>query len=743
MISRRFVLSSVSVAIASLFAAQAQAENATTQIEAPEVTVIATTPLPGIGLPVDRIPANVQSQGSSELREQNTLELSDHLSQNFSSVTSSAAQNNPYQNDVSFRGFLASPLYGAPQGISVFLDGVRINEAFGDTVNWDLLPPNAIASTTLMPGSNPVFGLNTLGGAMAIQTKSGHRNPGTVVQVGTGSFGRNNLQVESGGAQEGQDYFIAANLNDEKGWGQHASSRIRQVFAKTGYEDERQDIDVSIQLADNSLEGRQSLPMSMLDNPTQPYTWPDRNDNKLAALNVRASRFLNDTELLSAGGYVRKLRNFNISSNTNDAYDPLLPSSAGNAQGSLDRSLTDTLGWGFSLQYTNTAPWQDHENHFVLGASIDSGTTDFTQTTQPGDFTADRTVAVLGAEQAVTQARTRNRYFGLYLSDTYSITQRLHLTASSRWNQAAISIRDISGTAPALDGDHSYRRLNNALGLTFSPDAALTAYGNISQGMRVATPMELACADPAVPCKLPISFLADPDLKPVLSTNLEAGLRGKIGDKVQWSGALFRTDLQDDIQFISSGGNVNAGYFKNVGKTRRQGLESSLDFNFDPWRFNAAYSYTRATYESPMTMHSPANSSADGNGDIQVAAGNRIPAIPAHSLRLRGEYETANWRVGLSVIGVSSQYARGDDNNQDSHGKLPGYAVANADGTVKISRDTELFGRITNLFDRRYQGFAVLGTNNFGAAGFDGAPEQFRSPAAPRAFFVGLRSSWK
>jgi outer membrane receptor protein involved in Fe transport len=110
---------------------------------------------------------------------------------------------------------------------------------------------------------------------------------------------------------------------------------------------------------------------------------------------------------------------------------------------------------------------------------------------------------------------------------------------------------------------------------------------------------------------------------------------------------------------------------------------------------------------------------------------------------LRGEYETAAWRVGLSVIAVSSQYARGDDNNQDAHGKLPGYAVANADGTVKISRDTELFGRITNVFDRRYQGFAVLGMNNFGAGGFDGVPEQFRSPAAPRAFFVGLRSRWK
>lgn len=730
------------LALASLLT-PAWAENLATQFEAPEVTVIATMPLPGIGLPLDRVPANVQAQGAAELREQGTLDLSEHLTQNFASVTSAAAQNNPYQNDVSFRGFLASPLYGAPQGISVFLDGVRINEAFGDTVNWDLLPPNAVANATLLPGSNPVFGLNTLGGAMSVQTKSGHRNPGTVAQVTTGSFGRNGFQLESGHADGERDFFIAANVGDEQGWGRHASSHVRQLFAKTGFEDERNDIDVSLLLADTALEGRQSLPQSMLDAPGQPYTWPDRTGNRLAALNLRASRFLADAALLSFGGYVRKLRSSNLSSNSNDAYVVGGPVGIANPQGSLDRSLTDTLSWGISAQYTNTSALDGHDNQFVVGASVDSGSTDFTQTTQPGDFTADRTVAVLGPAQSVTQARTANRYLGVYVSDTYSITSRLHLTGSSRWNQASVSIRDQSGTASALDGNHSYSKINNALGLNFNPLPNLTLYGSASQGMRVATPMELACADPAVPCKLPINFLADPDLKPVLSTNLEAGLRGKQGDVLNWSAALFRTDLHDDIQFISSGGAVNAGYFKNVGQTRRLGFESALDVNLDPWHWSGSYSYTRATYESAMTMHSQANSSADGAGDIQVTPGNRIPAIPAHSLRLRGEYETAAWRVGVSIVAVSSQYARGDDNNQDAHGKLPGYAVAHLDAGIKLSKDTELFGRVSNLFDRRYEGFAVLGINNFGPAGFNGSAEQFRSPAAPRGLFVGLRSSWK
>ena len=82
-------------------------------------------------------------------------------------------QSNPFQADINYRGYTASPLLGTPQGLSVYMDGVRLNQPFGDVVSWDLIPRLAIASTTLMPGSNPLFGLNTLGGALAIQTKDG------------------------------------------------------------------------------------------------------------------------------------------------------------------------------------------------------------------------------------------------------------------------------------------------------------------------------------------------------------------------------------------------------------------------------------------------------------------------------------------------------------------------------------------------------------------------------------------
>jgi iron complex outermembrane recepter protein len=205
------------------------------QTELPQVIVIGTTPLPGLGTLLRDVPANVQSYGARDLAKQRQGNVTEFLEQNPTSVNVNAAQGNPYQIDVSFRGFTASPLVGVPQGLSVFQDGVRINEPFGDVVNWDLLPQSAIASLTLIPGSNPLFGLNTLGGALAIATKSGRDNVGGAAELSSGSFGRKTLQVEQGGAQDAWDYFITGNASKDNGWAQHNGSRVEQLFGKLGY----------------------------------------------------------------------------------------------------------------------------------------------------------------------------------------------------------------------------------------------------------------------------------------------------------------------------------------------------------------------------------------------------------------------------------------------------------------------------------------------------------------------------
>src|SRR5258705_13489253 len=150
------------------------------------IVVIAATPLPGTDLDIDRIAAPVQAAAGARIEASNALDVSGFLQRFFGSVHVNDIQGNPFQPDINYRGFTASPLLGTPQGLSVYMDGVRLNQPFGDVVSWDVIPRAAISRITLMPGSNPLFGLNTLGGALSVQTKDGLGKPGPALQLSGG-----------------------------------------------------------------------------------------------------------------------------------------------------------------------------------------------------------------------------------------------------------------------------------------------------------------------------------------------------------------------------------------------------------------------------------------------------------------------------------------------------------------------------------------------------------------------------
>jgi iron complex outermembrane receptor protein len=656
-------------------------------------------------------------------------------------------QGNPFQADVNYRGFTASPVLGTPQGLSVFQDGVRINEPFGDVVNWDLIPQSAISSIQLIPGSNPSFGLNTLGGALAIYTKSGSEYPGGSLEAYAGSFGRKATQFEVGGKSDRFDYFLTANYLDDHGWAEHNPSTVRQAFGKVGWQDDKSDLDISITLADNTLQGTQTLPVSFFDNIRQPYTYPDINDNKLSFLTAKGSRILSDDVILGGNAYYRKYTTRNFNSNVNGNFDPLTDP----VQATNDLAEIDQDSYGLGVQVTLPGKLGDRDNQFVLGCSGDFGRAGFTQDSQNAAFTADRGTVATSAFVRQTDADTRNRNLGVFFSDSLKLDPAWTLTLAGRYNRASEKIEDRSGTAPLLNGEHTYSRFNPAIGLNYSPSQRLTTYASYNEGMRAPTPIELACADPNAPCKLPNNFIADPELKKVVSHTLETGARGKLGADSPWSAAIYRTDLSDDIQFISSGGaTVNAGYFQNVGKTRRQGIEMSLGTKLDAFALSARYSYVDASFQSAFNVNSPSNSSADpATGDIRVNPGDSIPGIPRHSLKLRAQYdsqETASF--GISAIFSSKVFARGDENNQDVHGPVPGYTVVNLDGRYSVSHDLEVFARLSNLFDRKYSNFGLLGENFFNGPGrtYDATAvtnDQFRGPGAPRGAWVGLRYQWQ
>ncbi|HNB78689.1 MAG TPA: TonB-dependent receptor [Rhodocyclaceae bacterium] len=747
-------------------------------VELPSVKVIATRPLPDIGTPVERIPSNVQAVTATELRAHQSLNLPDFLSQSLPGVTINEAQNNPFQPDVNFRGFTASPLLGTAQGLSVFVDGVRINEPFGDTVNWDLIPMNAISSMSLIPGSNPLFGLNTLGGALSIQTKTGAQYPGVSLQASGGSWGRRSAEFEYGGKRGNVDWFLSGNLFREDGWRDFSPSRVRQLFGKLGWETATTDIDLSYTHADNDLTGNGFTPESMLRADREAsFTYPDNTRNRLDFFNGRLSHWFSDNMLFSGNVYHRQNRVRTFNGDVNDEYadefeelieaggecaldaDPEACAVAAMAgeTGVNNRTTTRQRGYGLSAQLTAIGKTASGENQLTAGFAVDKSRTRFEQSEQEAVLTPSRGTASDEETELVTRLRGSSRTWSLYATDTFSWNGLLHFTLSGRYNHTNVELDDRLGTE--LDGRHTFRRFNPAAGISYTPFGSLTLFAGYSEGNRAPSPIELGCADPEIPCKLPNAMAADPPLKQVVAKTSEIGARGRIAG-IDWATALFHTINRDDIQFIASS-STGAGYFDNVGKTRRRGVEFNLAGEHGRLRWNLGYAYVDATYRSALRVLGENNSTADDDGFIDVEPGSRIPGIPRHSVKLGGSFRVTDaWTIGATATAYSDQYARGNENNRhragtnaegeefEGSGRIPGYVIVNLDTKYAVAPGWEVFAKVSNIFDRRYSSAGILGENPFGAGGFNPEPDEWRretalAPGAPRAGWIGIRASFK
>jgi len=770
--------------------ASALPSNPATAQELQQVIVIGNAPLPGLGLPLNQIPANVQTADSKDMQRQQTLDLADYLNSNFSGVNISASADNPFQLDINYHGFTASPLLGTPEGLSVYVDGVRVNESFGDTVNWDLIPESAISTVTLMSGSNPVFGLNTLGGALSVQTKSGHDNPGTELQGIGGSFGRRSFQAESGGEVGNFDYFVTGNYFDETGWRDLSPSRVYQGFGKVGWQDDKTDIDLSYTYADSSLFGNGAVPLSMLYFRRATSYTPDFTQNLLNFVNLTGTHFLTDHLLLSGNVYYRHLITGSNNGSNNDNYisdaytgppiDCAAPASSraeiafcANGLSQVSRLIQRTAGFG--VQLTDSQDVFGWTNQAILGADYDDSQDTFAQTFQYGTLAPDRQliyeVNPLNNETAISLSGS-NKIFGVYLTDTLSPSKLLHLTASVRYNSNTETLNGYSvdtdvgdvgsgfDEASPLIGDHTFSRINPAFGFTVTPNDAMTYYADYNEASRAPTVIELGCANPAAPCGLPNDFASDPDLKQVVARTVEVGLRGNLPDRrLIWSADAFHTLNSNDLQFIAT--NTNQGYFANVGSTRRQGLDLALGGREGGLHWQLAYSLVDATFQSSFELSAASNSAADANGNILVRPGDRIPLIPRHTGRLVLDYElNKQWDVGGNVVLASGSFLHGDENNANQAGGtngqgafisptgtgwIPSYAVVNLQGTYRVTKYAELFARLLNVLNKEYSTAGFLTSNTFNPNGSfrfdpdDWTNENAVSPAQPRAIWAGVR----
>jgi outer membrane receptor protein involved in Fe transport len=571
--------------------------------------------------------------------------------------------------------------------------------------------------------------------------KDGFRFAGVGADVSAGSFGRTSVSADAGGNDGTLAGFLAFEGIAENGWRDHSSTRIRRMYARGDAHAPLGDFNVAVTLADNDLEGTQALPVSMLGNPKQAYTWPDTTENRLGFINANWQHAFAPDTLVAANAYYRRLTTSGVNSNVNGDYAP--PDQPFEAFNILTGATTS--GWGASLQLTLQQTLAAMSHQLVAGVAYDSGNSTFTQSEQPAAFSADREAIGIGDFTLETNVATQNSALGIYVADTVAIAPQWSLSLSGRYNTARVVTQDLTGESPAINGTNTFRRFNPALGLTWTASPQVNVFAGVNQGARVPTAVELTCADPAAPCTLPNIFVADPPLKQVVATTFELGVRGRVGATGFYSAAIYRTDLADDIQFIGAGsGAVNAGYFQNVGNTRRQGIELTGGVALGDVRLVARYSLLDATYRTGFAESSPNNSSADADGLIFVQPGNRLPSLPRNAFRLRAEWSHGPFVAGATLAAFDSQYARGNENNADPAGKVPGYAVVALDASWNLTPEWQLFARIDNLFDRTYQNFGILGANYFRGPGntFDAGlagPEAFRSPGAPFGAWIGIQ----
>ncbi len=746
-----------------------------TDVGLPDVNVVAASPLLGTGVDRDKVPALTNVLTGHDIAREGAPNALQALQDQVGGVYLDSASGNPYQPNLFYHGFEASALQGTPQGLAVYLNGVRFNQPFGDTVNFDLIPDMAINRINI-EGSNPVFGLNALGGSLNIQLKNGFTYHGGEIVLGGGSFGQGQAQAQYGvQSKDGSEalYFAGTALHSD-GWRDLQSSDIYNIYGDVGLRGDKAEAHLSVTAANTILNGPGTAPLELLlADPRAQFTAPNLIANKYIQVNLSGTYEINNTTSLQSVAYYnnfeQRVVNGNAPNDTPCDADSGTPGFLcgdngvstsrggvaipdflnGGPYSELDDQTTTTNGYGLSLQVTNTDTVFGLNNHAVAGLSFDGAQTEFSATSFIGGITPDTRVFIgpgvtidePGSNSPVRVAIS-DAYYGAFFTDTLDLTSRLAITASGRFNAAQINLTDQGGGD--LSGQHTYNRFNPAAGLTYKLTPWMTLYGGYSEANRAPTPAELSCASPADSCSLANFFVGDPDLKQVVAHTVELGARGGFNPNdtlhLNYNVGVFHTDLDDDIVFVNSE-TTGRAFFTNVGQTRRQGVDAGIQARTSRLQAYINYTYTDATYQSPFLEDAGSNPGpTDADGNIEIKKGSRLPGVPQHQIKIGAQYKVTDaWTIGATGIYASGAYLFGDEANLTP--KLPAYFTLNLNTSYQLMRNVQLFALAQNVTAQRYYTFGTFSPTNtvFLSQAPNATNPRSYSLAAPIGGFGGVR----
>jgi outer membrane receptor protein involved in Fe transport len=742
------------------------------------IVIIGSTPLAGSDIDRERVPAATRVLDAQDISRTGIAGLTGTILSNVPSATVNDVEGNAFQPDILFRGFTASPVAGTPQGLAVYVNGARFNDAFGDTVNWDLIPPTAIKSVVI-ESSNPVFGLNALGGSVNVQLKNGFdANAGSITAYG-GSYGRGSSSVELSHALGPFALYATGEVTHDDGFRRTSASDLYRGYTDLGWRNGPAEVHLDVTAANNTLGNPGASPdQALAANIANIFTAPNSVVNNYLSMHLHGTDKLSATTSLQAAAYFQNFRQYV----PNGITEEVAPCNNGtgllcNSDGTVvtttgGQSVADFLNGGvysglsvqelqshthgISLQATDRRPIgsDGRVNFLVAGASLDGSDSTFAGVQDIGGFNP-YTRQFIGPgvvqdqpSEGVNPVRVKSttRFLGIFFSEVFPVVQDLDLSLSGRFNDAQINLEDQLGGP--VNGQHNYSRFNPSAGLTYRLASWAQFYGDYAQTNRVPTPQELSCASPAYPCSLLNFFVGDPNLEQIVARTTELGVRGNhlaaFGGHVDWNLDVYHTANSNDIIYESTVNNPNLAFYTNAGKTRRQGLEASVLYERQSLRLKAGFAVTDATFQTPLDLNSGSNPVADVNGQIHVAPGDRIPGIP----KLRGNFlvdyaVSERWSIGGEAVVQSNAYRFGDEANLTA--PVGGYLVIDLNAAYKPVSDLTVFAVVNNVLNKRYDtygSFGPVGDTPWPSVPGGVTDPRTSSPGMPIAVYGGVRLSF-
>jgi iron complex outermembrane recepter protein len=661
---------------------------------------------PGIG---SGVPARTSTITNEQLEAWEPRMVSDFLgSQAGFSVYDDLGS--PFKTTVSTRGFYVSPVVGLPQGVSVFLDGVPVNEPDAAQVNFDLLPLEHVRRVELLSGTASLLGPNSLGGSMNLLTNHGGGPLEGEIELTGGSYESFSAEGSVGGSASGWNFYGGGGYTTEDGWRNETGAEGYNGFVNLGRSGERAGFNLQLLRAESRAETAGSLPESIFGTAPE-FNFSTGDFEDLRQWHIALSGYTPvGRGRGSASVYFR--RNDAERFNVNQINDPDV------------RSFNENRTLGASADWLYAAPIGGGTLSFRVGA---------------GGSTNDVRIQLFA--ERIDPGQTTDVESDIWDVNAYSTADytvgRTTFSGGLRYDYVRVPFNNLLD--PTRDTTSSYQRVSPKGGISVDVGRGVALFGSAGASFRAPAVIELACADPEEPCPLPFALGDDPPLDPVTATTVELGGR-YLGGNLALDASLFRTWVRDDIflfPFEEEGepeGSTIDGFFANLGDTRREGVELGARYYFPQGHtVYANYAYTRATFQVDGVEIFSIREEAGGENEVE--RGDRFPLVPNHRLGGGGLFRLpGGLALGLDARYVGEQYLRGDEANDEL--PLDGYFTADARFGWELGR-WEVSGIVTNLFDSDH---ATFGTFNINQS--TDALERFLTPAQPRQFKLIFQRSF-